>query len=184
MTCHQLSPPLSGRSPAECPPEVRSMFASRSFPLRSTAGRRFGAAVAAALLLAGLLPASAAPVLASHTPTPASVTVAGNLQSELGCPGDWQPDCATTHLTHEAADGIWQGSFVVPAGDWEYKAPLNDGWDENYGLHAQAGGANIPLSLAAEQSVKFYYDHATHWITDNVDSVIVTAAGSFQSELG
>jgi pullulanase len=32
--------------------------------------------------------------------------------------------------------------------------------------------------------VKFYYDHATHWITDNRNSVIATLAGSFQSELG
>ena len=36
------------------------------------------------------------PALASDTPDPASVTVAGSLQSELGCPGDWQPDCADT----------------------------------------------------------------------------------------
>ena len=31
---------------------------------------------------------------------------------------------------------------------WEYKAALNGGWDENYGLNAVRGGANIPLSLA------------------------------------
>jgi hypothetical protein len=49
----------------------------------------------AALLLA--LPASA-----SDTPNPSSVTVAGSLQSELGCPGDWQPDCAATHLSFDA----------------------------------------------------------------------------------
>src|SRR6185436_17553913 len=64
------------------------------------------------------------------------------------------------------------------------KAPLNDSWDENYGLHAQAGGANIPLSLGSARLVKFYYDHATHWMTDNVNSVIAVAAGSFQQELG
>ncbi len=40
-------------------------------------------------------------------------------------------------------------TFDVPAGDWEYKAPLNDSWDENYGLHAAPDGANIPLSLGA-----------------------------------
>jgi len=28
------------------------------------------------------------PVLASHTPNPTSVTIAGSLQSELGCPED------------------------------------------------------------------------------------------------
>ena len=29
---------------------------------------------------------------------------------------------------------------------YEYKAPLNDAWTENYGFHAQPDGANVPLS--------------------------------------
>ena len=121
---------------------------------------------------------------AAHTPPPSGVTVAGSLQSELGCPGDWQPDCAATHLGFDSDDAVWQGIFNVPAGSWEYKAPLNDAWDENYGQNAQANGANIPLSLGAATDVKFYYSHETHWITDNVNSLIATAPGNFQSELG
>src|SRR5438445_5676850 len=120
----------------------------------------------------------------SASPAPSSVTIAGSLQSELGCSGDWQADCAATHLVYDANDDVWQRTFTVPAGDWEYKAPLNDSWDENYGLHAQRDGANIPLSLGAATSVKFYYDHKTHWVTDNHNSVIAVAPGSFQSEIG
>ena len=126
----------------------------------------------------------AGPSLASHTPDPVSVTIAGSLQSELGCPGDWQPECAATHLNYDAGEDVWQGTFSVPAGAWEYKATLNDRWDENYGLNAVPGGANIPLSLGVETSVKFYYDHKSHWATDNASSRIVTAPGSYQSELG
>jgi pullulanase-type alpha-1,6-glucosidase len=140
--------------------------------------RTRGAALPALLLLL------AVPAFAADTPDPASVTVAGSLQSELGCSDDWQPACAATHLTFDADDAVWQGTFNVPAGDWEYKAPLNDAWTENYGLHAQLNGANIPLHLATAKAVKFYYDHETHWITDDQSSTIVTAAGSFQSELG
>jgi glycosidase len=137
------------------------------------------------VLLGALVPAAgASSVLASHTPDPSAVTIAGSLQSELGCGDDWQADCAATHLTFDAGDDVWQRTFTVPAGDWEYKAPLNDSWDENYGLHAVAGGANIPLSLGAGRSVKFYYDHDSHWVTDNVGSTIAVAPGSFQSELG
>lgn len=66
----------------------------------------------------------------------------------------------------------------------EYKAALNDSWDVNYGLHAVQNGANIPLNLPAATSVKFYYDDKTHWVTDNVNSIIATVPGSFQSELG
>jgi glycosidase/fibronectin type 3 domain-containing protein len=127
---------------------------------------------------------SPAPVRASHTGDPTSVTVAGSLQQELGCSGDWQADCATTHLTADANDDVWQGTWSVPAGDWEYKAALNDGWGENYGLHAAPGGSNIGFNLAGTTSVKFFYDHKSHWITDNVNSVIATVPGSFQSQLG
>ncbi|HSJ89118.1 MAG TPA: alpha-amylase family glycosyl hydrolase [Anaerolineales bacterium] len=123
-------------------------------------------------------------VQASHTPTPSAVTIAGSLQSELGCAGDWDPGCSATHITYDAGDDIWQGTFTVPAGSYEYKAALNNSWDENYGLHAVAGGDNIPLNLADAGPVKFYYDHKSHWITDNKSSVIAVAPGSFQSELG
>ena len=122
--------------------------------------------------------------MASHTPEPSTVTITGNLQNELECPGDWQPDCAATHLEYDADDGVWQAVFGVPAGMWQYKAPLNDSWDENYGAGGTANGANISLDLAADTAVKFYYSHETHWVTDNVNSIIAVAPGSFQSELG
>ena len=55
-------------------------------------------------------------VRAADTPAPGSVTIAGSLQSELGCPGDWLPDCASTHLTFDATGGVWQATFAIPAG--------------------------------------------------------------------
>ena len=124
------------------------------------------------------------PASASSTPDPTSVTVAGDLQSEAGCASDWDPACAATHLTYDASDDVWQGMFSLPAGNYQYKAALNDSWDENYGLHAVRGGDNIPLSLPQAASVKFYYDHKTHWITDNHSTPIPVAVGDFQSELG
>lgn len=140
-----------------------------------------------ALLVAILL--STSPFLTStaqadHTPEPSTITVAGNLQDELGCPGDWQPDCSSTHLSLDAGNELWQAVFTLPAGTWEYKAALNDSWDENYGANAAPNGPNIVLSLAAETAVKFYYDHESHWITDDVNSIIATAVGNFQSALG
>ena len=144
----------------------------------------------ASLLLHRVLIAASAIVLygpsafAAHTPAPTAVTIAGSLQSELGCTEDWQPGCAATHLAFDAEDLVWQGTFAVPAGNWEYKAPLNDSWDENYGANATSNGANIGLSLATPESVKFYYGHETHWIADNHGKTIAVAPGSFQSELG
>ena len=147
-----------------------------------TVRRLFSMGISVLVLLTQIV--SPIPVLADHTPDPTSVTIAGSLQSELGCSGDWQPDCAATHLAYDGNDDIWRGTFLVPAGSWEYKAALNDSWDENYGANAVPNGSNIVLNLGGDTSVKFYYDHKSHWATDNVDSIIATVAGSFQSELG
>ncbi len=142
------------------------------------------ALVAGALPGPGPLAALAPDPALANTPEPTSVTIAGDLQSELGCPGDWQADCAATHLAWDAADQAWTATFTVPAGSWQYKAALNDGWGENYGANATPNGANIALSLAAATAVTFYYSHATHWVTDNQGGVIATVPGSFQAALG
>ena len=134
------------------------------------------AAILATVLVSGNIQPAAA--------NPESVTIAGSLQSELGCPDDWLPDCDITHLSLDSEDDVWQAVFNIPAGSWEYKAPLNDSWDENYGLGGVRDGPNIPLSLGESTDVKFYYQDGTHWVTDNVNSVIATVPGSFQSELG
>ncbi len=115
---------------------------------------------------------------------PDQVVIPGTLQSVLGCEGDWQPDCAATALTFSEEDGIWQGAFDIPAGSYEYKVAINGTWDENYGGNADAGGPNIVLNLAEDTTVRFYYDHTTHWVADSSRNVIATAPGSFQDEIG
>lgn len=121
---------------------------------------------------------------ADHTPVPASVTLVGSLQNELGCAGDWDPTCAASALVYDATDQVWAATFNLPAGDYEFKVALNGSWDENYGANGAAGGNNIALNLAEPKSVSFLYSHETHWITSDQSVRIVTAAGSFQSELG
>src|SRR6476659_10545294 len=78
----------------------------------------------------------------SAATAPTSATIAGDLQSELGCPGDWAPDCAATDLT--PTDGVFVRSFTVPTGNWQYKVALNHSWDESYGGHT--GSDNISLA--------------------------------------
>jgi pullulanase-type alpha-1,6-glucosidase len=128
-----------------------------------------------------LLPALA---VADHLPPPTSVVLPGSFQSELGCPGDWQPECTNTALAYDGGDDVWQATFEIPAGTFEYKAALNGTWDVNYGAGGIQNGPNLVLNLAAPTSVKFYYDHDSHWVTDNVNSIIATVPGSFQSEMG
>ncbi len=131
------------------PRRVRRMLTRerRSLRAREEASAMRKRRLVVLLVLSGVLvlfPAASA----SSTPNPSSVTIVGDLQSEAGCAGDWDPACAATHLTYDANDDVWQGTFALPAGNYQYKAALNDSWDENYGLHAVPGGDNIPLSLA------------------------------------
>lgn len=114
---------------------------------------------------------------------PDYVSVPGNLNSELGCPGDWQPDCAQAQLTRNPNDDIWRLTATVPAGDYEYKAAVNRSWDENYGAGGTRNGSNIALRSTGAPTT-FYYDHRTHWVTSDAEGPIITAPGSFQSELG
>jgi pullulanase-type alpha-1,6-glucosidase len=114
---------------------------------------------------------------------PDNVSVPGDHNGEMGCPGDWQPDCDQAQLTLDAKDLIWKGTYTLPAGDFAYKAAINKSWDENYGAGAAKNGANIPYTSTGAP-VSFYYDHGTHWVTSDANGPIITAPGSMQSELG
>ena len=96
---------------------------------------------------------------AAASPT---VTVAGSLQSELGCAGDWDPTCAATDLA-ETSPGVFTATFTVPGGSYEFKIAHNHAWDESYG--AGGGSANIPLVLGGTAAVLFSYDLASHVTT-------------------
>ena len=150
--------------------------------MRFSTTSRFASSIAALAMLLGVAFGLAFATSARANPT--SVTIAGSLQSELGCAGDWDPTCAATHLSYDAGDDVWQGTWLLPAGGWEYKGALDDSWTVNYGAGGVQDGANIAFNLAAPSSVKFYYDDKSHWITDDHSSIIATVPGDFQSELG
>jgi len=100
------------------------------------------------------------------TPLVKSVTVAGSLQSEIGCSEDWLPDCAASHLTFTATNsGVWEGTFEIPAGNYEYKVAIDDSWAVNYGAGGARDGANITLSLPTTTNVTFVWDQVSHIVT-------------------
>jgi pullulanase-type alpha-1,6-glucosidase len=152
--------------------------------------RNLNSLAALVILFATFAPGLVFPVTAADTPDPDTVGLPGTHQDELGCSGEWQPGCEATLLTYDAEDGIWQGEFEIePANDDDqmgprYKVALNGSWDENYGTNASRGGADIPLVVDEITLVKFYYDHETHWITDNYNTPILVVVGDFQQQLG
>ncbi|MEJ5945997.1 alpha-amylase family glycosyl hydrolase [Pseudokineococcus basanitobsidens] len=118
---------------------------------------------------------------------PTSVAVAGSLNSEIGCPGDWQPDCDAAQMTYDADAGTWSLTVAPPAGSYEYKVAVDRSWDENYGAGGVRDGANIALTTAGG-AVTFTYDTATHLVTAVEESVeqpdAVAIAGDLDSEIG
>ncbi|WP_375755928.1 pullulanase-type alpha-1,6-glucosidase [Corallococcus exercitus] len=60
-------------------------------------------------------------------------TVAGSFQPQLGCPGDWQPDCLRSMMQDPDGDGIY--TFTTKAlakGNYECKVALDEGWATAY----------------------------------------------------
>jgi len=64
------------------------------------------------------------------------VTVPGSHNSEMGCAGDWAPGCEAAKLALRP-DGIYAGTFTMPAGSYQYKVALNGTWDINYGPNGE-----------------------------------------------
>jgi glycosidase len=99
-----------------------------------------------------------------------SVTVAGSLQSEIGCAADWDPVCATSHLTFDTNDGLWKATFTLPAGDYEWKVAINDSWDVNYGAGGALGGSNLTLTVpTGGAEVTVVWDQVSHIPTATVN---------------
>jgi alpha-amylase len=100
-----------------------------------------------------------------------SVTVAGSLQSEIGCAADWNPACAASHLTFNTSNGLWEASFRLPEGNYEYKVAINDSWDVNYGAGGALNGSNIPISVpAGGATVIFVWDQVSHMVTHTLNN--------------
>jgi hypothetical protein len=96
------------------------------------------------------------------------VVLVGSLQDEAGCGGDWDPACFTTKL-EDQGEGMFSATFVLPAGEYEYKVAMDGGWAENYGADGVLDGPNIALSLSEETEVIFTYDDNTYVVTDSVN---------------
>ncbi|MFP5367388.1 MAG: DUF3372 domain-containing protein, partial [Actinomycetes bacterium] len=130
--------------------------------------RKLAAALAAACATPLALGSFALPASADHTAVPQAVALVGSLQSEIDCPGDWQPDCTASRLQPvEGSATLYRATFDIPAGTYGMKIALNNSWDENYGAGGAAGGGDLVLN-APGGPVTFTYDHASHTLSDDV----------------
>jgi len=94
-------------------------------------------------------------------------SVPGSYQSEIGCPGDWAPDCYLSVLQDPDGDGTYLFSTSeLVAGSYEAKVALNGTWALNYGAEGARDGANIPFVVREDnQLVEFLFDTSTNIMT-------------------
>ncbi|MEV4776121.1 pullulanase-type alpha-1,6-glucosidase [Microbacterium sp. LWH12-1.2] len=91
------------------------------------------------------------------------VTLPGSLQSELGCAGDWAPDCLGSLMADGDRDGVYDfATAALPTGAYELKVAHGLSWNENYGADGVRDGANISFSAAEGKTTAFRYTLATH----------------------
>ena len=63
------------------------------------------------IVLTMLVLSSVAVIVAQDTPL---ITAPGSYQSQVGCAGDWAPDCEATTLTDPDGDGVPNGKDLCP----------------------------------------------------------------------
>jgi maltose-binding protein MalE len=101
-------------------------------------------------------------------PLTGMINVPGSYQAAAGCPGDWQPDCATTAMTL-GDDGLYHsGPFNLVAGTYEFKVALDGAWTTNYGSDGMQDGPNYSVTLATDGTIEFVYDPATKLVTSTI----------------
>lgn len=93
--------------------------------------------------------------------TEGMVNLPGSWQKAAGFDCEWNPGCPETALK-KGDDGMFTGTFTIPAGDYEVKVALDGGWDTNYGADGVAGGDNITFTVPKDGEVTFKWDPNTH----------------------
>jgi maltose-binding protein MalE len=113
-----------------------------------------------------------------------TVVVAGTLQTQLGCAGDWLPDCENSALTLDESSGLWVGTFELIAGTYEYTITVNGTWDVSFGVNGASGmGTNYSLNLTSDAPVTFTFDPVTKLTTVESEGIAPPPAVSAEGGL-
>ncbi len=100
-------------------------------------------------------------------------TVSGSFQSELGCSGDFQPDCLRSWLQDPDGDGVY--SFTnnkLPAGTYQVKVATSESLSVYYGAGGVQNGPNIQFTVPGYCTpTNLQFDGGTHILAvESMDS--------------
>ncbi|WP_029688083.1 alpha amylase N-terminal ig-like domain-containing protein [Thermoanaerobacter sp. A7A] len=99
-----------------------------------------------------------------YTPIPEEKfpRIVGTIQSAIGAGDDWKPETSTAIMRDYKFNNVYEYTANVPKGNYEFKVTLGSSWDINYGLNGEQNGPNIPLNVAYDTKITFYYDSISH----------------------
>ncbi|KUJ90037.1 MAG: alpha amylase catalytic subunit [Thermoanaerobacter thermocopriae] len=99
-----------------------------------------------------------------YTPIPEEKLprIVGTIQSAIGAGDDWKPETSTAIMRDYKFNNVYEYTANVPKGYYEFKVTLGPSWDINYGLNGEQNGPNIPLNVAYDTKITFYYDSVSH----------------------
>lgn len=91
--------------------------------------------------------------------TPHVYVAPGSFQSELGCPGDWQPDCMRSWLQDPDGDGVWTfRTTQLPPGSYESKVAQDFDWGNgNWGVDGVPDGGNLQWTVGEDEGVELRF---------------------------
>ena len=105
-----------------------------------------------------------------HSPNPP--VVCGSFLSELGGT-DWNVQTTLTQMNDNGTngdavsdDGLYTFQADIPQGNYEYKIVLNNNWDQN------TIEGNIPLNLASNSNVTFFYNMVENIISMDIQTAV------------
>lgn len=106
-----------------------------------------------------------------------TVSLFGSLQEELGCEYDYFEECNYSELVLNPDSGLWEGTFNLPAGCYNYQVQETIGCFTRirYGENGMEWGNEIPLFVPSNTEITFSYDPQTHIITSTPYTDVSTA---------
>lgn len=101
-----------------------------------------------------------------YTPIPEEKLprIVGTIQSAIGAGDDWKPETSTAIMRDYKFNNVYEYTANVPKGYYEFKVTLGPSWAINYGLNGEQNGPNIPLNVAYDTKITFFYDSISHKI--------------------
>jgi pullulanase-type alpha-1,6-glucosidase len=104
--------------------------------------------------------------LSVATSAAAMVTVPGSFNAQLGCSGDWTPDCLAIAMYPLSNGTFSYSTSALKAGNYEVKVAIGRSWAENYGPGGVPNSSgNIPFATADGALVDFVYNPTNHLLT-------------------